>query len=186
MQMASSAKRTWSDSASAVECTATVEMPSSRHARITRRAISPRLAMRTFLNMEALPRGLARNDAEERLAELHRGGVLDEDLGDRAVDLALDLVHQLHRLDDAERLALLHLLADVRERRGVGGGRPVERPDERRGDDGARLVGLGLRLRLDPGRGGGSGRDRGGDRGRVERGGADRAAAAQDDLLVAL
>ncbi len=56
MQMASSAKRTWSDSESAVEWTATVPMPSSLHARITRRAISPRLAMRTFLNMEALPR----------------------------------------------------------------------------------------------------------------------------------
>ena len=54
MQMASSAKRTWSDSASAVEWTATVAMPSSLQARITRRAISPRLAMRTFLNMWGL------------------------------------------------------------------------------------------------------------------------------------
>ena len=51
MQIASSAKRTWSDSASAVEWTATVASPSSLQARITRRAISPRLAMRTFLNM---------------------------------------------------------------------------------------------------------------------------------------
>ena len=56
MQMASSAKRTWSDSASAVEWTATVERPSSLQARITRSAISPRLAMRTFLNM-ACPGG---------------------------------------------------------------------------------------------------------------------------------
>src|SRR5512144_2725016 len=98
MQIASSAKRTWSDSASAVECTATVESPSSLHARMTRRAISPRLAMRTFLNMR-----LAGDDAEEGLAELHRRRVLDEDLGDGAVRLRLDLVHELHRLDDAER-----------------------------------------------------------------------------------
>src|SRR5512138_3630927 len=104
MQMASSAKRTWSDSASAVECTATVATPSSLQARRTRSAISPRLAMRTFLNM-----WLARHDPEERLAELDGRRVLDEDLGDGPVDLALDLVHELHRLDDAERLTLLHL-----------------------------------------------------------------------------
>src|SRR5262245_60959639 len=45
---ASSACRTWSASRSASEKTATVLMPSSRQARITRTAISPRLAMRTF------------------------------------------------------------------------------------------------------------------------------------------
>src|SRR5215208_6559136 len=116
MQMASSAKRTCSDSASAVEWTATVAMPSSRQARITRSAISPRFAMRTFLNMSGSLRGrLARYDAEERLAELHGRRVRDEDLGDGAVDLALDLVHELHRLDDAERLALLDLLPHVGE-----------------------------------------------------------------------
>ena len=53
MQTASSAKRTCSESASAVEWTATVPMPSSRQARMTRSAISPRLAMSTFLNMAA-------------------------------------------------------------------------------------------------------------------------------------
>src|SRR5512134_1937536 len=150
MQIASSAKRTWSDSASAVEWTATVARPSSLHARITRRAISPRLAMRTFLNMSP-PAKLARHDAEERLAELHGGGVLDEDLGDRPVGLRLDLVHELHRLDDAERLALLHLRADVDERRRLGRRRPVERADERRVHDDARLVG-GLRVGLRRGR----------------------------------
>src|SRR3982751_1190775 len=53
MQTSSSAKRTWSDSRSASEYTATVCTPSSRHARMTRSAISPRLAMRTFLNTGA-------------------------------------------------------------------------------------------------------------------------------------
>ena len=53
MHTSSSAKRTCSDSRSASEYTATVCTPSSRHARITRSAISPRLAMRTFLNTGA-------------------------------------------------------------------------------------------------------------------------------------
>src|SRR6266542_3947439 len=51
MQTSSSAKRTCSDSRSASEYTATVWTPSSRHARITRSAISPRLAIRIFLNI---------------------------------------------------------------------------------------------------------------------------------------
>src|SRR3954462_11688525 len=54
MHTSSSAKRTCSDSRSASEYTATVWMPSSRQARMTRSAISPRLAIRTFLNMSAV------------------------------------------------------------------------------------------------------------------------------------
>src|SRR5258708_31295529 len=49
MQTFSSAKRTGSASASTDECTATDLMPSSRQARITRSAISPRFAINTFL-----------------------------------------------------------------------------------------------------------------------------------------
>src|SRR5512142_3072894 len=104
MQTASSAKRTCSESASAVECTATVWMPSSRQARMTRSAISPRLAMRTFLNMAVLSERL---EAEELLPELDRGGVDGQDLGHLAVHVRLDLVHDLHGLDDAQHLALL-------------------------------------------------------------------------------
>src|SRR5690348_12814999 len=117
MHTASSAKRTCNPLASAVECTATVAMPSSRQARMTRRAISPRLAISTFLNTPSLlappgpargrpTRGLCRLDAEERLAELHRLPVLHQDLGHTPRHLGLDLVHQLHGLDDAEHLAL--------------------------------------------------------------------------------
>src|SRR5687767_4357301 len=116
MHTDSSAKRTCSAFASTVECTATVAMPSSRQARITRRAISPRLAIRTFLNT-AGPGALRGLDAEERLTELHRLPVLREDLGDLPGDVRLDLVHQLHRLDDAEHLALLHHGAHLDERR---------------------------------------------------------------------
>src|SRR5512132_2112362 len=101
---------------------------------MTRSAISPRFAMRTFLNTgpptppcgrrggaaRPVSNGL---DAEQGLAELHGRGVLGEDLGDLPRDLRLDLVHQLHRLDDAEDLALLHHGADVDERRRLRGRR---------------------------------------------------------------
>src|SRR5260370_34464922 len=51
MQIDWAAKRTCSELLSAVECTATVSIPSSRAARMTRRAISPRLAIRMRWNM---------------------------------------------------------------------------------------------------------------------------------------
>src|SRR5262245_29461955 len=98
MHTLSSASITYLASASASECTATVLMPISRQARWTRRAISPRFAMRIFSNTLF--------DQEQRLAILHRLAVLDQDRLDRAGDVAFDLVQQLHRLDDAEGLAL--------------------------------------------------------------------------------
>src|SRR5262249_43903855 len=97
-ERASARGGTWGRVA-AVEWTATVRMPSSRHARMTRRAISPRLATRTFLNMTALRCALGGLDAEKRLPELHRLAVLDQDLGHLPRLVRLDLVHQLHRLD---------------------------------------------------------------------------------------
>ena len=63
-------------SASAVEWTATVAMPSSWQARWMRSAISPRLAIRILSNIGAS----ASLDDDQRLAELDRLGVLDEDL----------------------------------------------------------------------------------------------------------
>src|SRR5438270_10997808 len=124
MQTAWSAKRTCRLSASTVECTATVRMPISLQVRITRNAISPRFAMRIFWNTSA------RLDAEQGLPVLHRLPVLDQDLGDLAVELGLDLVHQLHRLDDAEHRALLHRRSDLDVVRRVGARRAVEGADE--------------------------------------------------------
>src|SRR6185369_11729674 len=102
MHTAWSANLTWSASASAVEYTATDSRPISRHARITRSAISPRFAISTFLNIAR-----SRNDLEQRLTVLDRHAILDEDRDDRAGDIGLDLVHQLHRLDDTQHLAFL-------------------------------------------------------------------------------
>src|SRR5205085_6798845 len=41
-------------------------------------------------------------DQEQRLAVLDGLPVVDENLGDAPAHLGLDLVHELHRLDDAE------------------------------------------------------------------------------------
>src|SRR5580693_4952955 len=104
MQTASSANRTWSARASASECTATVFTPSSRQALKIRSAISPRFAMRIFLNMIALV--ISRLlDAKELLPVLHAFTILREDFDDRASALGLDFIHQLHRLDDAKSLS---------------------------------------------------------------------------------
>src|ERR1700690_2875938 len=111
MQTLSSARRTCMASASAVECTATVAMPSSLQARSTRSAISPRLAIRILSNIQT-PRSL---DDHQRLAVFHRAAVLDQDLDHRAGARRRDLVHGLHRLDDEERVARLHHAADVDE-----------------------------------------------------------------------
>src|SRR5258707_9782242 len=129
MQTDSSASRTGREAASAVEWAMTVRIPISRHARMIRSAISPRLAMRILWNIS---RGSAqRVYQEEWLAELDGLAVLDHDLGDAPRHLGLDLVHQLHRLDDADDLPLLDHVALGHERRGIGLGGTIERADHR-------------------------------------------------------
>src|SRR5690606_22711591 len=156
MQTDSSASLTYCASVSACEWTTTVLMPSSRQARCTRRAISPRLAIRIFSNIR-ISCGPARRwreapwarssfDDEQGLAELDRLAVLDQDGLDPPGLVGLDLVEQFHRLDDAQRIALGDGIADLDEGIGAGLRRPVEGPDHRREDG----VPLGHR-----GRGGG-------------------------------
>src|SRR6476659_6944249 len=130
--------RTWSASRSAVEYTATASTSSSCSARITRTAISPLFATRTRLNIrcgspsdrvEGAPvHGL---ELEEELSVLDRLRVVDVDRAHDPLPLGLHLVHQLHRLEDAERLAARDGVADLDERRGAGRGRTVERADHR-------------------------------------------------------
>src|SRR5215467_11683488 len=108
MQTDSSASRTCMASLSAVECTATVWMPISRQARWIRRAISPRLAIRTLSNIAAGPVLL---DDHQRLAELHRLRVVDQHLGDRTGFRCLDGIEGLHRLDDQQGLSSRDLVA---------------------------------------------------------------------------
>src|SRR5581483_4196737 len=104
--------------------------------------------------------GALRLQQEERLAELDGLGVLDQHPDDAARHLRLDLVHELHRLDDADDLALLHPVALADERLRVGSRRPVEGADQRRldrqevglGGRGGRREGAGARDRRRAGR----------------------------------
>src|SRR5829696_8630678 len=124
-------------------------MPSSRQARMILSAISPRFATRTLpitygpptrrwagpirASRDGTALGL-RLEAEERLVVLDAAGVLVQNLDYLAGDVGDDLVHHLHRLDDAENLPGLdgvpHLDVGLLAR----GGRPVKRADERRAD----------------------------------------------------
>src|SRR5580704_17793966 len=125
MHTVSSASSTCLVLKSAVECTATVLMPSSRHARNMRSAISPRLAMTTFSN-------IALFDDEQGLAEFDRLAIRGENGRDPALLVGLDLVHHLHGVDDAQNLAALDLGADLDEFLGAGRRRGIIGADHRR------------------------------------------------------
>src|SRR5271170_5482798 len=111
-------------------------MPSSLQAQITRRAISPRLAIRIFLNIEGyggtatpgcaaslLVRGL---DGEQGLAILHRLPAFDVDPDDLAVHFGLDLIHQFHGLDNTQHLPHAHFVTGLYEGLRIGRGTAVE------------------------------------------------------------
>ena len=75
--------------------------------------------------MAALRELFILNNAEQRLVVFDDLPVADANLGNLAVHFAVDLVHQLHGLNDAERVTLVHRVAHgderlaVRRRRGV-------------------------------------------------------------------
>src|SRR3546814_16783397 len=101
LQTLSSARRTCIDSVSAVEWTATVAMPRSRHARWMRSAISPRFAIRILRNTGAPFRnvgGRCSLDDYQRIAAFERRDGCDEDLPDRAGASHRALVAALSRL----------------------------------------------------------------------------------------
>src|SRR5438093_3921106 len=136
MHTLSSASRTCMASASAVECTATVAMPSSLQARSTRNAISPRLAIRILSNMavRCASASLGPNasfDDHQRLAELDRLAVLDQNLHHGTAARRRDLVHGLHGFDDQQRLAGAHAAADLDERPPARLRRAIGRSDHR-------------------------------------------------------
>src|SRR5918999_898228 len=65
-------------------------------------------------------------DPVEDLAEFDRLRVVDQDLAHHPGDLGLDLVHDFHRFDDADRLPAGDPAADLHVGRGAGLGRLVE------------------------------------------------------------
>ncbi len=58
-------------------------------------------------------------DGEQPLAVLNGLSVLDVDLRNLTIVLRLDLVHQLHRFDDAQNLTLFHRVAHIDKRGGA-------------------------------------------------------------------
>ncbi len=148
MWTTSVARRAASESWSA-SLTATIDsMPSSRQARTIRTAISPRLAtstrrmaaaLKTMRRPERSRRGLAPSEPPPRSHSRQRPP---------RRDARLDVVHQLHHLDDAECRRSLDRVADVRERRQARLGRAPEDARRRRHDD----VGAGRWVRRRRGR----------------------------------
>src|SRR5262245_51616279 len=134
MRTARSARRTCRASSSAVEYTATASIPSSWSARMTRTAISPRFATRTRPNTSHDRPAGERLEVEQHPAGLGGLRILDVDRADDRPDVRLPLVHELHRLEDAERLARRDDVALLDEGRRAGRRGPVERPDHRRLD----------------------------------------------------
>src|SRR5689334_13824139 len=100
-------------------------MPSSLQALMMRTAISPRLAMRIFLSGP---------DGKQCLPILDRLAVADQLAFDDAGQFGFDLVHELHRFDDAEHMAGLYALPDFDEGRGIRRGTFVKRADDGRLD----------------------------------------------------
>src|SRR3984957_2825278 len=158
MHTVSSASSTCLVLKSAVECTATVLMPSSRHARNMRRAISPRFAMTTFSIIELF-------DDEQRLTELDRLTVLRQHRRHPASLVRLDLIHHLHGFNDAKYLADFDFAADLHEGLRTRRGGRIVGADHRRGD--RVLIITGRTLAGRSGRHGCGGRGRMHDRSRL-------------------
>src|SRR5439155_14591592 len=164
-------------------------VPAFRCRSLARDAIIFSSTLRIFMTA---PRGnrsgwrSGRFDQEQLLSVFDRLRVLDQDLDDGSAHFRLDLVHQLHRFDDADGLSDVHPVADLDVRVGIRRGRPIECPHHRRRDrDGrarrARRLGP---CREDVSRRGGRGRRARRHRrsrvGRAKRRDPDRAAAGAD------
>src|SRR5580704_4673331 len=97
-------------------------MSNSLQALMTRTAISPRLAMRIFLN---------RTDGKQSLPVLYRLPVHYQLAFHDARNLGLNFIHELHRFDDAQYLSRLDPFAHAHERGRARRTRFVESTDNR-------------------------------------------------------
>src|SRR5271165_4234078 len=109
---------------SASDTTTTLSMRSSAHARTTRSAISPRLAMRTRFRLSTS--GIGFEEHQHRTV-LDHCSVLGLDTHHGPCPAGLDVIHELHDLDDADRLVGFHSLADLNEGRAAWPGRTPEK-----------------------------------------------------------
>src|ERR1700733_3520369 len=91
-------------SRSASETASTASMRSSKQARMMRTAISPRFATSTRSGTAIGGSAFGIDDAEQ-LAVLDRLAVGRQDRLDGAIHRRDDMIHELHDLDDGERVA---------------------------------------------------------------------------------
>src|SRR5438105_10112081 len=91
---------------SASLCTATVRTPRSLQARMTRSAISPRLATSTFSNMRLL-------HVDQRVARAHHIALLHVHVGHGPRPRGGDVVLHLHRLAHADDVAEIDVVAHL-------------------------------------------------------------------------
>src|SRR5271165_7488906 len=116
---------------SASDTTTTLSTRSSAHARTTRSAISPRLATRTRFRLSISGVGF---EEHQQRAVFDHCAVLRLDNQYVACLPSLDLVHEFHDLDDADRVVCFHSLADLNEGRAAWLGRAPEESDGRARD----------------------------------------------------
>src|SRR5437879_157411 len=107
---------------SASLCTATVRTPRSLQPRMTRSAISPRLATRTFSNMWLL-------HVDQRVARAHHIALLHVHVRHGSRPRRGDVVLHLHRLEHAYDVAEIDVVANLHGH--------LEQEALHRGDDGA-------------------------------------------------
>src|SRR6478735_4956094 len=113
MHTARVASRAPSEPRSASLTHSTVSIPSFSHVRITRTAISPRLAMR----MRLIVTSSVRPHEHQRFAVLDHLAIDAKDLDHLARNPRARRGHELHHLDDADHRIRLDPRADLDERR---------------------------------------------------------------------
>src|SRR5882757_6652679 len=91
-------------------------IPSSKQALTIRTAISPRLAIRTRRSGTGGSLALGVDD-DDRLSEFHRRTVLDQDRGDNSINRRGHMVHELHDLNNRDRVSRRDSPAHLHKRR---------------------------------------------------------------------
>ena len=161
----SSASRAPSESRSASLTATTTSSPSSRQAPTIRTAISPRFATSTRRSVAAGQVVQSGSTANSAITLVDGDAVVDEHPDDGSAILRLDVVHQLHHLDDAHRAAparpgrrcrrtvARRAAAIARRSRATARPRDARPPgDHRRRDWAAGSGAVGLACRRSPGR----------------------------------
>src|SRR5215470_10112429 len=116
-------------------------MPSSLQARRTRKAISPRLAIRILSNIASDRVARVRSLKDDQwLTVLDRLAVFEKDLRDGPRSWSWNLIHGFHGFDNQQGIAGVDLAADIDKGTRARLGCPIRRTHHWR-SDGARVLG---------------------------------------------